>query len=136
MSGIISFLSGSKKAMDMAEKAEDGIIAGIDKLWFTAEEKSEASADVIKFVLERARIAASESSIRSMTRRFVALTFCIPFVLVCLFAVVIYHWDKEWAIFSLKVAASWEYIMIAIVIWFFGSYGIGYLLDKKKGGTT
>jgi len=132
MSGVISFLTGSSKAMNMAEKAEDGIIAGIDKLWFTAEEKSEASAEVIKFVLERARIAASESSVRSMTRRFVALSFCIPFVTMCLFAVAIYKVDKEWAAFALSVAASWEYIMVAIVIWFFGSYGIGYLIDKKK----
>lgn len=131
--GILSFLSGSKKAMDTAANVVDGAVSGIDKLWFTDEEKSDASAKVLDIVLERVKLAVGESSVRSMTRRFVALTFCIPFVAMSLFAVAIYKYNKEWATFSLKVASSWEYIIIAIVVWFFGSYGIGYLIDKKKG---
>jgi len=130
--GLLSFLTGSKKAMDTAGNVVDGAIKGIDALWFTPEEKSRASEKVLEIVLERARIAASESSVRSMTRRLVALTFCIPFVVMSLFAVAIYKIDSKWAVFSLSVAASWKYIMIAIVIWFFGSYGVGYLMDKKK----
>ena len=130
--GILSFLTGSGKAMDTASNVVDGAISGIDKLWFTDEEKSQASSKVLEIVLERARIAGGESTVRSMTRRLVALAFCIPFVLMSLFAIAIYKYNSEWALFSLSVANSWKYIMISIVIWFFGSYGVGYLMDKKK----
>jgi len=108
------------------------IIAGIDHLHFSTEEKHEANIEGMKLVLERVKQAINESSVRSMTRRLVALTFCFPFVAMCLFAIAIYHWDKELAQFSLNIAISWKYIMIAIVIWFFGSYGVGYVLDKRK----
>ena len=130
--GFLSFLTGSSKAMDTAGNVVDGAIAGIDKLWFTDEEKSEASGKVLEIVLERARIAQGESSVRSMTRRLVALTFCMPFVVMSLFAIAVYRFDKEWAVFALSVAVSWKYIMVTIVLWFFGSYGVGYILDKKK----
>ena len=131
--GFLSFLTGSSKAMDTAGNVVDGAIAGIDKLWFTDEEKAEASGKVLGLVLERVKMAIGESSVRSMTRRLVALTFCIPFVVMSLFAIAIYKFDKEWATFALSVAVSWKYIMVAIVIWFFGSYGIGYIMDRKKG---
>jgi len=131
--GFLSFLTGSSKAMDTAGNVVDGAIAGIDKLWFTDEEKAEASGKVLGLVLERVKMAIGESSVRSMTRRLVALTFCIPFVVMSLFAIAIYKFDKEWATFALSVAVSWKYIMVAIVLWFFGSYGIGYIMDRKKG---
>ena len=130
--GILSFLSGSTKAMDTASSVVEGAKAGIDKLWFTDEEKSDVSNKILGIVLKRVELAVGESSTRSMTRRFVALTFCVPFVLLNLFAVAIYRFDSDWAAFSFNVAKSWINIIIAIVIWFFGSYGVGYLLDKRK----
>jgi len=130
--GFFSWLSGSDKVMDIVEKGADGLFAGLDHLNFSDEEKHDANIQAIRLVVERAKQAISESSVRSMTRRLVALTFCFPFVAMSLFAVGIYHWDKELATFSLSVANSWKYIMIAIVIWFFGSYGVGYIIDKKK----
>ena len=130
--GFFSWLSGSDKAMNIAEKGADGLLAGLDHLNFSDEEKHDANIQGIALVVERAKLAINESSVRSMTRRLVALAFCFPFVAMSLFAVVIYHWSKDWAMFSLSVANSWEYIMIAIVIWFFGSYGVGYIIDKKK----
>ena len=130
--GLFTWLSGSKKAMDIAEKGADGLLAGLDHLNFSDEEKHDANIQAIRLVVERAKQAISESSVRSITRRLVALTFCVPFVAMSLFAVVIYHWYKDWALFSLSVANSWKYIMVAIVIWFFGSYGVGYIIDKKK----
>jgi len=134
--GFFSWLSGSDKAMNIAEKGADGLLAGLDHLNFSDEEKHDANIQAISLVVERAKLAISETSVRSMTRRLVALTFCIPFVLMSLFAVAIYHWNKELADFALGVANSWKYIMIAIVIWFFGSYGVGYIIDKKKEGNN
>ena len=118
--------------METADNVVDGAIKGLDALFFTDEEKSRASVEVLGLVLERVKLAIGESSVRSMTRRVVAFVFCFPFVAMSLFAIAIYRVDPEWAKFALKVAGGWKYIMVAIVIWFFGSYGFGYILDKKK----
>ena len=132
--GLLSFLSGSKKAMDTASNVVDGAISGIDKLFFTQEEKAEASKAILDIVLDRAELAVGESSVRSMTRRFVAFLFVIPYIAMLVFAVVMFKFNPAWATYALKVASMLNNAIIAVVLWFFGSYGVGYLMDKKKNG--
>jgi len=119
--GFFSFLSGSNKAMETADNVVDGAIKGIDALFFTDEEKSRASVEVIELVLKRAELAVNESSVRS-----------IPYILMTIAAIVIYKIDLEWAEFILDVMGQWKFIIGAIVLWFFGSYGVGYIVDKSK----
>ena len=130
--GLLSFLSGSKKAMDTAGNIVDGAISGIDKLWFTPEEKSDASKKVLEIVLERVKLAVGESSVRSMTRRIIAIMFSGTFLTLLLASAIIYKFDSAWALHLYKTACTLTNAVIAIIIFYFGSYGIGYLMDRKK----
>ena len=47
--GFLSWVSGAKqadKALEIADKATSGIVNGIDKLFFTEEEKSDVSKGI------------------------------------------------------------------------------------------
>ena len=130
--GILSFLTGSKKAMDTAGNVVDGVISGIDKLWFTDEEKSQASVKVLDVVIERVKLAVSESSVRSMTRRIMAIMFCGTFLFLLLMTAFVYPWFKDWAEHLFECAIVLKNPIIAIIIFYFGSYGISYLIKTTK----
>ena len=133
--GILSWFSGSKKAMDIAEKGVDGIISGLDHLNFSEEEKHKGAIGVTKLMIERVKLAISESSVRSMTRRIIAIMFCGTFLLLLLMAAFVYPWSAEFKLWSKHLFECSKVLVnpiIAIILFYFGSYGIGYLLDKRK----
>lgn len=68
-------LFGSSESADkVLVKTADGIYNGLDKLWYTPEEKAEALAEGRKLFVKFAGIAYDQNSIRSVTRRWLAFT--------------------------------------------------------------
>jgi len=130
--GLFSFLSGSKKAVDTMSTVAEGAVAGLDKLFFTKEEKHDAMIATGQLIMKRVELAVSESSIRSITRRVIAIMFCSAFLLLLLMSAFVYPWFVGWSKRLFECSMVLKNPIIAIIIFYFGSYGVGYLLDKKK----
>tara|TARA_R110002153_G_scaffold144219_1_gene295375 strand:- start:155 stop:538 length:384 start_codon:yes stop_codon:yes gene_type:complete len=77
MMALFSFLSGNTKSVD---KVVDAGISGLDKLFFTEEEKADYNNKLQKLHLEFVKIAANESTAQSISRRMI----CLPVVYVWL----------------------------------------------------
>ena len=96
--GFFSFLSGSTKAVETIDTLVTGAVSAIDKVVFTDEEKADGIRGVIDVVIKRIELAAGESSIRSITRRIIAIMFCGSFLSLLLGSGAVYPWFKEWAL--------------------------------------
>jgi len=130
--GFFSFLSGSTKAVETINTLATGAVAAIDKIVFTDEEKADGIREVVNIVIERVKLASGESSVRSITRRIIAIMFCGAFLSLLLGSGAVYPWFKDWALHLYNLSTTLKNPIIAIIIFYFGSYGIGYLMDKRK----
>jgi len=130
--GLLSFLSGVSGVAKSMPKVVTGITGGLDALHFSQEERAGVITEITKTVVDYAKQTINESSIRSMTRRMLALLFCGSFLYLLLFSAMVWTWDVAWAAHTFNCAKQLINPVIAIIIFFFGSYGVGYFLDKKK----
>ena len=80
--GFFSLLAGNSKSV---EKVIDAGISGLDKLIFTEEEKADYNRKLQELHLEFIKIAATESTTQSVSRRMI----CIPVVYTWLALVVL-----------------------------------------------
>jgi len=67
-----------------------------------------------------------------MTRRIIAIMFCGTFLLLLIMAAFVYPLFNEWAEHLFKCAIVLKNPIIAVIIFYFGSYGISYLIKTKK----
>ena len=85
ISAVTGFFGTSNKTIEtgarIAEKATDGIIAGLDKLVYTDEEKAEVSQKAVETTLEFWKTFATENSEQSKARRNLAMLFARLFAL-------------------------------------------------------
>ena len=127
-------LFSSKKVVDTAMDTVSDIRSGIDKIWFTDEEKADMHLKASELILERVKLAVNESSIRSMTRRIIAVSvvLIVEFLTVVLAAGILLGLKKE------KLDALWTLIRfwstpLAIVLAFYlGYYGLTSLAAAIK----
>ena len=80
--GFFSFLSGKSKT---AEKVVDGVVDGLDAMFFTEEEKSQANLKVLEFKLQYA--AATQGM--SIARRVITFTISAAWLFLVLLTVVV-----------------------------------------------
>lgn len=135
-SGIKAIFTGVKtadKAMDIATKGTDGIIAGIDKLFYTDEEKAEAGMKVTELAISMVKATHSESTIRSVTRRWLAWLVMGVFCFLITLGALIWKIDEGWAIHILKCAGLLSNLALAVGIFYFGYYGVKAIVGKSKG---
>ena len=103
---LLSIFSSSSKAIDaaanIAEKSADGIIGGIDKMFYTDQEKAEAKAKYFTFWLDTQKVIAGESAPTAISRRILAFMIMGPFVGMICFSVVVFKYDPAWATFILS----------------------------------
>jgi hypothetical protein len=130
--GFLGLFGKPDKALDIAEKATSGIAAGIDKMFFTNEEKAEAAQKVMDTHLKMIEATASENTVRSKTRRYLALMIIGTFLYLLVFGAMIFRFDPGWAKHSLGCAKSLSPMAFAIGVFYFGYYGIKSLLAGKK----
>ena len=104
--GILDIFKSSSKAIDtaanIAEKTTDGIIGGIDKIFYTEQEKAEAKKKWFDGWLDLQKIISNESTPTAISRRILAFMIMGPFVSLIVFGVVIYKFDTAWAQFILS----------------------------------
>ena len=119
--GWFSKVIGSDKAMDTANSVLDGIKNGVDAIVFTDEEKAEYRQEGYKLWLKVLETTREESSVRSLTRRYIALLLVVAYTLLTFLAVVAYQFDSEFAAFVFSVAESKFGIMaLGVATFYFG----------------
>lgn len=129
----LDWLGVVKKAGDIGEKVTDGLFSGIDKLILTEEEKKDYSASAAKIYLEHQKVTLGESTVKSITRRRLATMVMGTYLGLLVFAVIVYYINPDYAKFILVVAGLLTTGFTAIIIFYFGYYAIGNLIDKGKG---
>ena len=123
------FSSGSKNA----DKLVDGAINGLDKMFYTDEEKADARAKMGDWYIKLQETLRDESSIRSVTRRVIAFLILGPYVLLVVGGAAAYPFNTEYAKFLLSVANG-QFGMLAIAVggFYFGPHMIGRMMGKGK----
>lgn len=125
--GWWAWLTGSKqadKAMDIATKATDGLIAGLDAVWFTDEEKSMAALEITRAAIRMVETTQGESTTRSITRRVLAWAIMGAFLFLLVGGALIYKFDAAWAGQFLLAAKSLTFLATPVGVFYFGYYGV------------
>lgn len=127
MSGIWSLITGAKsidKTLDIVDKSATSIFSGIDKAFYTDEEKSQTAVKWAELQMKLVEQTASETTTRSITRRVVAICIMALTFLSIIAVCVIWRLNPEWAKFILEVVQYFNigYAFIGVVIFFFGNH--------------
>ncbi len=133
--GIWAWITGAQqidKAMDIAVKGTDGLIAGLDMAWFTDEERAIAALEITQAAVQMVLATQGESTVRSITRRVLAWMIMTTFLFLLLFGTLIYKWDPEWSAYCLNSAKALTFLATPVSIFYFGYYGIKQIRREKK----
>lgn len=121
---VLSFLSPKSidKAVDAGKNITDGMIAGIDKVWYTNEEKAEAKQKASETILKYWEAIAKENTEQSKARRFLASLTFVVFFLFLVVSAGVYKWDIEYSKFLLDLAGKISWLVSAIAVIYFGPH--------------
>ena len=134
--GFFSWLTGAKsvdKTLDIIDKSSDGIMKGLDKVWYTKEEKAEnfvkrleIAEQMSKTHIELMKATADENTTRSVTRRVVAITIIFATILFMIGLFFTWKLDPKWAEIGLRIIEVFDFswAFIAVVVYFFGNHMI------------
>lgn len=134
--GLLSWLSAGGKAAENVADLIPQAASGIDALFFTDEEKSQASAKAMDVWLEYQKMSQQHGSARSITRRLLACYWFIIFGTTFLLAISFActgDMGTVKRIISVVQAFYAAQIMLSIVIFYFGPHMLSYLGFGKKG---
>ena len=92
MKKILAAIFGSSKN---TETIVDGAVSGLDKIFFTSEEKAEANQKLGEWYLKY--LAATQP--QNLARRFIALIVVVLWALLILSAVALYRFDTGYSMF-------------------------------------
>jgi len=133
-----SFLTGSPKILDDVLDKDNGLLAQVGSwvgnMKLTKEEVVKFNATTISSVQSFVTATLSESTVRSKTRRSIAVLWIkaqLGLVLMCCIAA---PWNMVLAEFYFKLATSTLMLAstTAIIIFFFGSHGLARINESKK----
>ena len=132
---MIGWLKGVLSTPKIATDVVEGAISGIDKLFFTEEEKSDARQKMSEVWLDTVKATAGESSIRSITRRILAVMIVGTFLFFLITSFLCFPYLPTWSAFGLSLAKELSTLTLAVGVFYFGTYAIGtYLMGGKKKG--
>jgi len=128
--GIFSFLKSNKKTVD---KVVDGAISGIDKIFYTNEERAEARRKLAEGVQGFVETTLDENTARSKTRRVIAIMIMGVFLLLIVGAAAAYPWSSDYSNHLFEIAESMSTFALMVAAFFFGAHMLGRnLVEKKK----
>jgi len=127
---------GSKSATKVVDTGADLLTtaaSGVDMLFFTDEERSQASQKAFNSWVEAQAAFRDESSIRSLTRRILAVMFCVFYLLLIFGSVVLYRVDEAWGKLCFEMAEILTPIVGAVIFFYFGPNQIARAVKTAKG---
>ena len=129
----MSFFDWFKTGPKAAEKILDGTIKGLDALVLTNEEKEQYAQKAAEAWLDAQKVLHDESSIRSVTRRLIALLVMVPYIGLVLACAVALPFNPEYSKFYLALAdGKFGLLALAVVTFYFGPYMIGRAMGIGK----
>jgi len=122
------FVSGS----DAAAKVLDAGIKGVDALVFTEEEKTEAKQKLLSQWVDLQKSMGEETTVRSVSRRIIAMLLIVPFVLLIMMSAVAFPFNEVYAKFLLELASgNFGFMAMGVAAFYFGPYMLGRDMSKK-----
>lgn len=106
-------------------KIISGVGGFIDESFLSKEEIQQAISDHYKETLK-------ETTPRSITRRYIAVSIVAVFLLLIIAAVAAYPFNEGYSTFIFKIIEEIFGIVLTIVIFYFGGYYGGKFLENKK----
>ena len=92
MRKLLGAIFGSSKN---TETIVDGAVSGLDKMFFTKEEKSEANAKLSDWYLRYLKASQPQN----LARRFIAIIVVVLWSMMILFGVLTWRMDSEYSVF-------------------------------------
>jgi len=142
---ITGLFGSSDSADNVLEKAADGIYNGLDKLFYTDEEKAEGLAKGRALFLDFAKVAYDQNSIRSVTRRWLAFMVMGPIMLIVILSAIFYgigiffldtvddyNTGVEYAKFLFDMVIMLAPWGTGVMIFYYGPHLIGSFNSKGK----
>lgn len=127
----MNILDWFRAGPEAANKVLDAGVKGIDALVYTDEEKAEAKRQMVAQWIDLQRTMGEETSVRGVTRRFIAFASFIPYVLLILIACVVYKMDPEFSKFLMEVAeGKFGWIVLSVVGFYVGPPMIARAMGK------
>lgn len=123
ISGIFTGAKTTEKAVDIADKVTTGFMTGIDKMFYTKEEKADAIQKHSETMLKYWELVTKENTQQSMARRELArMAFQVYFFLI-LAMVVMWKIDLEWAKFVFET--------LGMITWLVGMVAATYFVPHQ-----
>jgi hypothetical protein len=113
-------------------KLIDYTASGLDKLFFTDQEKANVSLQTMEMHLRLVEITMNESSIRSITRRILAWLIMGGFLFLIFFSAIVFKLSPEWAAFVFKCAGQTYELVLMVGFFYFGYYAVSSIVTKAK----
>ena len=115
------------------QKIIDSVTSGIDKSFYTPEEKADMTKKMTELNLDFVKSTMSENSVRSYTRRIIAVSIVSVFLLLMIFGVVMYFFNPLAGQFIITSTSELlGYPFLAIVVFYFGGSVVSGLVKKKQ----
>ena len=117
---FFSKLLGLDKGLETVDNVANHIATGIDKATFTEQEKSQANLKLVDAQIRFMEAQGDENSVRSKTRRVLAIIIILPPVLYTLASAVLYKIDKDYSEHLLSLVTEWKWEILAVIGFYFG----------------
>lgn len=133
--GFWGWLTGVKtanKAMDTINNVTDHVASGLDKLFFTDQERAQISMETAQLHLKLIETTMNESSIRSITRRVLAWAIMLIFLLLIISCAGVWKFDQEWAKFIFQCAGQLYELVLLVAFFYFGYFAVSSVVRKVK----
>lgn len=125
-----NLFKSSDKAIDTVSDLAKDASKGIDAMFFTQEEKSQASAKAMEMIMAWQEKMKDENSIRSVTRRIIAWAVVGVYLTLKVGGVIVWQVNKIYGNYICQQADS----MFQLVMMVMGTYFVYYGLTKVAGG--
>ena len=134
---FLTSLFSTKKVVEAipetAGKVIDGVTSGIDKLFFTDEEKADVSQKAMDSIYSFIKTTMDESSIRSITRRVLAVLIVATFLFLLVMGAILYGLSADWSARFLECAGTLSNLVLAVSVFYFGPYQVGGMIKNIRG---
>jgi hypothetical protein len=112
----------------------NNVSSGLDKLILTDEERLDFNKKLIDANIDFVRLTQNENTIRSITRRYIAILIIVVYLLLILSSVIFYTCGQV-AIATFIIGILQDILgtsFISVIIFFFGSHIVNNVMDKRK----
>jgi hypothetical protein len=134
MMGLLSWFKIGKSVVANSDDVVSNIASGIDKLKLTSEERVDYVKDGAKLHLDFIKQNNDQNSERSKARREIAKAIVYYQLFMATLIGGIYKWDKEWAMFLMKLNVEMKIALAfaSVIFFYFGYYGLQKIAEKVK----